>query len=109
MGNGMNYDEIAKAYTGLWDARNEDKLNVRYPGAGGECYLDVINRLRPVIIEIERHHSSILVISHPAVQKCIMAYFTAAEISEIPYMDLDMHTLFEMHPGPFGTTVEAVP
>jgi 6-phosphofructo-2-kinase len=27
-----------------------DKLNYRYPGVGGESYLDVIERIRPVII-----------------------------------------------------------
>ena len=30
--------------------RNADKLRYRYPGVGGESYLDVIERIRPVII-----------------------------------------------------------
>lgn len=32
--------------------RAEDKLNYRYPGVGGESYLDVIERVRPIIIGI---------------------------------------------------------
>lgn len=30
--------------------READKLRYRYPGVGGESYLDVIERIRPVII-----------------------------------------------------------
>ena len=30
--------------------RLKDKLHYRYPGVGGESYLDVIERIRPVII-----------------------------------------------------------
>lgn len=30
--------------------RLADKLRYRYPGVGGESYLDVIERIRPVII-----------------------------------------------------------
>lgn len=32
------------------EKRAADKLNYRYPGVGGESYMDVIERIRPVII-----------------------------------------------------------
>jgi 6-phosphofructo-2-kinase len=32
------------------EKRLADKLNYRYPGVGGESYLDVMERVRPVII-----------------------------------------------------------
>mmetsp|Transcript_97919 Transcript_97919/g.301901 ORF Transcript_97919/g.301901 Transcript_97919/m.301901 type:complete len:376 (-) Transcript_97919:53-1180(-) len=107
--NGMSYDQIQREFPAVWAAREQDKLNFRYPGPGGESYIDVINRLRPVIVELERHRSSILVISHLAVQRCIFAYFTGTAMEELPYIDMDMHTLYELHPGPFGTRVEKVP
>ena len=34
--------------------RQKDKLNYRYPGPAGESYRDVIERLRPMIVELER-------------------------------------------------------
>mmetsp|Transcript_49113 Transcript_49113/g.116940 ORF Transcript_49113/g.116940 Transcript_49113/m.116940 type:complete len:553 (-) Transcript_49113:55-1713(-) len=104
--NGMSYSELQRLYPMVWQAREADKLNYRYPGAGGESYMDVIKRLEPVIVELERHHSSILVISHLAVQRCIYAYFTGTKIDDIPYLDMKMHTVYELNPGPFGTTVE---
>lgn len=37
-------------YPAEFDKRAADKLNYRYPGVGGESYMDVIERIRPVII-----------------------------------------------------------
>ena len=42
---------------------------------GGESYLDVIERVRPVIIELERQRRSIVIVCHLAVLRCIYAYF----------------------------------
>jgi hypothetical protein len=34
----------------IFTARQKDKLHYRYPGVGGESYMDVIERVRPIII-----------------------------------------------------------
>jgi hypothetical protein len=47
---------------GFYRARKQDKLRYRYPR--GESYLDVIQRLEPVIIELERQRSPVVVIAH---------------------------------------------
>ena len=47
--------------------RTADKLNYRYPGVTGESYIDVIERVRPVIIELERQRRSIVIVCHLAV------------------------------------------
>lgn len=54
-------------------ARQRDKLGYRYPQ--GESYLDVIDRLEPVIFEIERAKGPILVVGHQAVLRCLFGYF----------------------------------
>jgi len=103
--NGLSYAEIMKDYPDLWAARERDKLNFRYPN--GESYQDVIGRLRPIIIELERQRRSILVISHLAVQRCLYAYFTGAPMEEIPYLNMDMHTVVELRPGAFDCQVRS--
>lgn len=45
-----------------YEARQTDKLRYRYPR--GESYLDVIQRLESVIVELERQSSPVLVIAH---------------------------------------------
>ena len=69
-------------YTLLWYTRHPieyakrlaDKLNYRYPGAAGESYLDVIERVRPVIIELERQRRSIVIVCHLAVLRYVCMY-----------------------------------
>jgi 6-phosphofructo-2-kinase len=67
----MSHSEIKQKYPQVWEARMKDKLHFRYPGAGGESYIDVIQRVKPVIVELERQRKSVLVVSHLAVQRCL--------------------------------------
>ena len=54
-------------------ARRVDKLRYRYPR--GESYEDVIERLDPVILEIERNRDPVVVVAHQAVVRCLYGYF----------------------------------
>lgn len=56
-----------ESYPDEYRKREADKLNYRYPGVGGESYQDVIERMRPVIIELERQRRSVVVACHLAV------------------------------------------
>jgi broad specificity phosphatase PhoE len=40
----------------------------------GESYEDLVARLEPVIMELERE-SNVLVVAHQAVLRCLLAYF----------------------------------
>ena len=82
-----------------------DKLRFRYPGAGGESYLDVINRLRPILIELERQRKSVLLVTHLAVQRCLYSYFTGTDAEAIPYLPLPAGAVSELTPTPHGTQV----
>lgn len=57
----MTYEEIEQEYPEDYESRDEDKFNYRY--RGGESYRDVVVRLEPVIMELERQNN-ILVIGH---------------------------------------------
>ncbi|CAB5137675.1 unnamed protein product [Rhizophagus irregularis] len=48
---GKTYQEIEQSYPEEFNARKNNKLYYRYPGMGGESYLDVIHRVNPLIIE----------------------------------------------------------
>ena len=60
-----------KYYPEDYNARDDDKFNYRY--RGGESYRDVVIRLEPVILELERQ-KDILVVCHQAVLRCLYAY-----------------------------------
>ena len=66
--DGMTYEEIEQAYPEDFANRDEDKFNYRY--RGGESYRDVVVRLEPVIMELERQEN-ILIIGHQAILRCL--------------------------------------
>ena len=52
----------------------------------GESYNDLIERLEPVIFELERTRKPTIVVSHQATLRCLLAYFIDKPKSEIPYI-----------------------
>lgn len=65
----MKRDEIKNLYPAVYEARQRNKLHFRYPGVGGESYMDVIERARPIIIELERQRKPVMVVCHLAVMR----------------------------------------
>ncbi|CAI8585882.1 unnamed protein product [Vicia faba] len=98
--DGMTYEEIKKNMPEEYESRKKDKLRYRYPR--GESYLDVIQRLEPVIIELERQRAPVVVVSHQAVLRALYAYFTDRPLKEIPHMEVPLHTIIEIELGVTG-------
>ncbi|KAK3320418.1 6-phosphofructo-2-kinase-domain-containing protein [Cercophora scortea] len=101
--DGMTYQEISDMYPEDFQARDEDKYNYRY--RGGESYRDVVIRLEPIIMELERSED-ILIISHQAVIRCIYAYFMQKTQEESPWVPVPLHTLMKLTPRAYGTEVQ---
>ncbi|RLV94591.1 6-phosphofructo-2-kinase 1 [Spathaspora sp. JA1] len=100
---GMTYDEIQHKNPKEFEARLKNKLSYRYPGIGGESYLDVLTRLRPLITEIERTTDHLLIISHRVVLRILLAYFLNLDKSAIGELDVPLHTLYCLESKPYGT------
>ena len=52
----LTYEEIAEKFPEEFAARDLNKLTYRYPG--GESYEDLVARLEPVIMELERFYQT---------------------------------------------------
>ncbi|KAJ9109242.1 hypothetical protein QFC21_000571 [Naganishia friedmannii] len=108
--DGMTYEEIADKYPEDYEARDDDKFNYRY--RGGESYRDVIVRLEPVIMELERQ-DNILIICHQAIIRCLYGYFMGIPQAEIPYIkassNVPLHTLIKLSPRAYGCEEERYP
>ncbi|KAG1443858.1 hypothetical protein G6F56_010519 [Rhizopus delemar] len=98
--DGMTYDEIASKYPEDFARRDEDKFNYRY--RGGESYRDLVARLEPVIMDLERHEN-ILIISHQATIRCMYSYFMGLTHEELPYARIPLHTIIELKPRAFSS------
>ncbi|KAK8801178.1 hypothetical protein WA158_007009 [Blastocystis sp. Blastoise] len=92
----LTYAEMGVKYPDLSSQRKKDKLNFRYPQ--GESYNDLIERLEPVIFELERTTKPTIVVSHQATLRCLLAYFIDKPKEEIPYLPIPLHTLIRITP-----------
>ncbi|KAI9815790.1 MAG: hypothetical protein M1827_002186 [Pycnora praestabilis] len=104
---GMTYEEIRVKYEDEYYLRKRDKLHYRYPGAGGEGYLDIINRLRPVIVEVERMTDHVLLVGHRSIARVLLAYFMGLKRAEVADLDVPLGMLYMLEPKPYGVEFKA--
>jgi broad specificity phosphatase PhoE len=105
--DGMTYTEVRKRYPDQFEARAKDKLNYRYPR--GESYNDVIMRLDPIIIEMERHEHPILIVSHQGVIRALYAYLMDTPPADCPHLPVPLHTVMELMPTAYGCSERRFP
>jgi broad specificity phosphatase PhoE len=98
--DGMTYAEIAEQMPHEYERRATDKFRYRYPR--GESYQDVIQRLEPVIFELERERAPLLIIGHQAVLRALYAYMMDRPPGECPFVSIPLHTILELEPTAYG-------
>mmetsp|Transcript_3263 Transcript_3263/g.11430 ORF Transcript_3263/g.11430 Transcript_3263/m.11430 type:complete len:645 (+) Transcript_3263:41-1975(+) len=102
--DGLTYKEVEERFPEEFRKRQEDKLRYRY--VRGESYEDVISRLEPVIIELERQQNPILIVAHRAVIRCLYAYIMNKTREEVPFLPVPLHTVIKLTPHSYGTEEE---
>lgn len=120
---GLTYEEIQERFPSEFAWRDQDKLKYRYPH--GESYLDLLQRVDGVVQALLLN-TAVLVVSHQAVLRCIMAYFKGSKpgkkleilrklkseiiiLEEIPYLDVPLHTLIVVRSYGYDFKIETVP
>uniref|UniRef100_A0AAQ5Z2S0 6-phosphofructo-2-kinase domain-containing protein n=1 Tax=Amphiprion ocellaris TaxID=80972 RepID=A0AAQ5Z2S0_AMPOC len=100
----LTYEEIQENFPEEFALRDQDKYRYRYPK--GESYEDLVHRLEPVIMELERQEN-VLVVCHQAVMRCLLAYFLDKPADELPYLRCPLHTVLKLTPIAYGCKVES--
>lgn len=95
---GMTFEEIEQQYPRELADREADPVSYRWPGPGGEAHLDVIHRLRAVILELERSKDHVLLITHRAVMRVLLTYFEGLSRDTIASVDVPLNTLYLVEP-----------
>lgn len=103
----MTYEEIGKEHPKVTQFRGMNKFYYRYPG--GESYKDVVERLEPMLVELEGEEN-VLIVSHQAVCRCLLAFFKSIPYSslpkELPYLEVPLHTVLKVTPLVNGCQIE---
>jgi 6-phosphofructo-2-kinase/fructose-2,6-biphosphatase 2 len=70
-----------------------------------------VQRLEPVILELERHHEPdhhIYIVGHQAVVRAIYAYFHNIPHEELPYIKVPLHTIIKLTPKAYSCIEERI-
>jgi broad specificity phosphatase PhoE len=98
--DGMTYEAIAASLPDEYEARARNKFSYRYPR--GESYQDIVHRLEPVIIELMRQRTPVLIISHQATLRVLYAYLTDRAPDSCPDLPLPLHTVVQLTQKAYG-------
>ncbi|CDW53722.1 6PF2K and His Phos 1 domain containing protein [Trichuris trichiura] len=102
---GLTYAEVLERYPEQFHLRDQDKFHYRYPS--GESYEDLVARVEPVIMELERQEN-VLVVAHQAVLRCLLAYFLDKDWKEMPYLRVPLHTVVKLTPVAYGCKMDLI-
>lgn len=103
---GLTYEEIQERFPQEFAWRDQDKFKYRYPH--GESYLDLLQRVDSVVQAL-LGNTDVLVVSHQAVLRCIMAYFKGTKPDDVPYINVPLHTLLIVRSYGYDFKVETIP
>lgn len=120
--DGLSYDQVKELYPEEYSCRAEDKfmyrlslkssrktenhsVNCRYPN--GESYEDLVARMEPVIMELERKEN-VVVVGHQAVLRCLLGYFLEVPEEKMPYIEVPLHTVIKLTPVAYGCKVRRI-
>ncbi|KFD64296.1 hypothetical protein M514_23580 [Trichuris suis] len=79
----------------------------RPPVAYTHSYEDLVARVEPVIMELERQEN-VLVVAHQAVLRCLLAYFLDKDWKEMPYLRVPLHTVVKLTPVAYGCKMDLI-
>lgn len=76
-----------------------DPYHHRYPRA--ESYHDLAVRLEPIILELEREQSDLLIIAHESVLRVLYAYLMHCSTMDIPFLKFPRDEIIEIIPAAY--------
>ncbi|KAJ5545366.1 hypothetical protein N7461_007670 [Penicillium sp. DV-2018c] len=91
-------DEVAK--------HELDPYHHRYPRA--ESYHDLAVRLEPIILELEREQTDLLIIAHESVLRVLYGYLMACNAADIPFLEFPRDEIIEIVPESYQNEAQRI-
>jgi len=103
--SGLTMEEIKAKFPKELQNRDKDKFFYRYPN--GESYEDLVARMEPVIMELERKET-VVVVGHQAVLRCLLGYLLEVDEEHMPWLEVPLHTVMKLTPVAYGCKKEEI-
>lgn len=107
MGNSDGLEHLEQDAPIEWEAYKKDPYHHRFPR--GESYQDVAIRLEPLMMELERNESNLLVIAHESVLRVLYGYVMNLSVEDIPTLKFPANQVVEVVPNGYRNTVVRIP
>jgi len=101
--NGMDLDDIKQKMPEEWKLWQKEPFYYRLPG--GESYHDLIKRLEPLVVDLERQTHPVLVISHLSTLQVLYSYFLGKPPQECLELSIPLDSVIELIPAMYGWEV----
>ncbi|KAK4911670.1 hypothetical protein LTR66_017344, partial [Elasticomyces elasticus] len=83
-----------------------DPYHHRYPRA--ESYHDLAVRLEPIILELEREQTDLLIIAHESVLRVLYGYLMACNAADIPFLEFPRDEIIEIIPESYQNVAQHI-
>lgn len=102
-----NKAALMEHFPSEYEAYLKDQYHYRFPR--GESYQDVAVRLEPIMMEIERTQTNLLVICQESVLKVLYGYIMGLTSEEIPNLEFPYDQIVEVMPHGYSNLVVHIP
>lgn len=85
---GLPGGKLRHSFPGEFAARSRDPLHYRYPGIGGDSYMDLVTSCREVVLALERTQCDVAIVCDVAVARVLVGYFQGVPIAQIPNIEV---------------------
>lgn len=99
---GVPLQHLAQAFPEEWRAFQEATDKVHHRVTGGESLSDVVARLTPLVIELERQRRPVLAVTHLSTLQVLLCYFRGTPLQEAVDLTVPMNVLIELVPHQYG-------
>ena len=102
----MTCEQIEEKYPNISKERKADKLRFRYPQ--GESYIDLFERLKYFVLQLNSFNKPILIVAHNAIIKVLLGYFESQDHEKIPHMNINLGNVIKLTPNSKDYNIQTI-
>jgi len=102
----LSESKLNERFPEIYKTFKSDMFHFRFPN--GESYADLVHRLDPFILQIERFTVPVIVVAHVSVIKVIYCYFMKSQqINVVPDLEIPKYSVIELASTKMGWSERA--
>ncbi|KGO37563.1 Bifunctional 6-phosphofructo-2-kinase/fructose-2, 6-bisphosphate 2-phosphatase [Penicillium expansum] len=97
--------QLSQLNPGVCEKMSENHIRAEF---GDESYHDLAVRLEPIILELEREQTDLLIIAHESVLRVLYGYLMACNAADIPFLEFPRDEIIEIVPESYQNEAQRI-